>query len=265
MPTRLPLPKLSFRWQITLLGVVVIVLFIATLIASLAALQYTKSAVLNNEKRRLFEAASTLARNLTDQAKSESQAHKLSSVDFSLVSSPEVASEVSQATLQRIDGVGGGFYRSNGDLLLGYSPATGAAGRPLPAPNTAASEVKTAILKTARIAAQTLTPSEEVLSDGNDILLIEAVPIHNENSNWGSAWSIEQLQTLPGTNRLRAYVITAVLGVAALVCVILTLLVVRNLQAGVPVLPDELQEVFAADVRQLRRLQCFGCDLVDRP
>ena len=69
MSARLSLPRLSFRWQITLLGAVVAVLFVAVLIAALAALQYTKSAVLNNEKRRLFESASELARNYVEYRK----------------------------------------------------------------------------------------------------------------------------------------------------------------------------------------------------
>jgi signal transduction histidine kinase len=44
---------------------------------------------------------------------------------------------------------------------------------------------------------------------------------------------MESLPSIPGTNRLRAYVIAVLLGAAALFCVLLTLLVVRNLQSGV--------------------------------
>src|SRR5579864_277327 len=99
MSARLSLPRLSFRLQITLLGAVVVVLFVAVLIATLAALQYTQSAVLNNEKRRLSEAASELARNYLNNAKSVSQSRGLSSVDLSLVSSPESISEISQGAL----------------------------------------------------------------------------------------------------------------------------------------------------------------------
>ena len=73
MLTRLPLPRLSFRWQITLLGAVIVVLFIAVLIATLGALQYTKSAVLNNEKRHLFGAANDLARNYVDKARPQAK------------------------------------------------------------------------------------------------------------------------------------------------------------------------------------------------
>jgi signal transduction histidine kinase len=81
------------------------------------------------------------------------------------------------------------------------------------------------------------------LTGGNDIYLIEASPIGNEKANWGSAWTIERLQSLPGSNRFRAYLITVALGIAALLCVILTLLVVGNLQTGVRKIESSLQDL----------------------
>lgn len=226
-----------------MLGAVVVVLFVAVLIATLGALQYTKSAVLNNEKRRLFEAANELARNYVDRAKSASQDRRLPSVDLNLVSSPQATSEISQSTLQKKDGIGGGFYRSDGDLLLGFtSAASQESGQP-PFLGAADDDVQPAILDLARNAANSHLPSEKVLTRRNGIFLIEAAPIRNENSYWGSAWTIERLQSLPGSNRLRAYLITVVLGVAALMSVILTLLVVRNLQTGVRKIESSLQDL----------------------
>jgi signal transduction histidine kinase len=229
---RLPLPRLSFRWQITLLGAVVVVLFIGVLIATLAALQYTKSAVLNNEKRRLFEAASALARNYLDRARTVSQSRGLADVDVAAVSSPQETSKISQDTLQKLEGIGGGFYRSEGQMLLGYPPDAGGENRPL-LTLSEFQDVQPAVLETARNAADSRMPSEQVLTGAGGFFLIEAAPIANDRSIFGSAWAIERLPSLPGSNRLRAYLITVALGVAALVCVILTLLLVRNLQAGV--------------------------------
>jgi len=243
MPARLPLPKLSFRWQIILLGAVTVVLFIAVLIATLGALQYTKSAVLNSEKRRLLEAANDLARNFMDKAKAASQARGLSFVDLNSISSPQATSEISQGALQKVDGIGGGFYRSDGDLLLGYPPAASSGGEQLLVPGPPQDDMQPAILDTARTAANSHMPSERVLTGSNNIFLIEAAPIGNEKSIWGSAWTVERLQSLPGSNRFRAYLITVALGVAALVCVILTLLVVRNLQAGVRKIEGSLQDL----------------------
>jgi signal transduction histidine kinase len=245
MSSRLPAPRLSFRWQITLLGAVVVVLFVAVLIATLAALHYTKSAVLNSEKRRLFEAASEMARAYLNNAKSTSQANGSPSVDFSLVSAPEATSEISQSSLQKLEGVGGGFYRSEGELLLGYTPATGRGTENMPVlgEGGALEDVQPAILDAARNSANSHMPSEKVLTGGNNIFLIEAVPIGFEKSHWGSAWTIERLQSLPGSNRLRAYLITVALGIAALVCVLLTLWVVRNLQAGVRKIESSLQDL----------------------
>ena len=50
LPSRVPLARLSFRWQITLLGTLVCVLFLSVLFAAFATLRYTKSAVLGGEK-----------------------------------------------------------------------------------------------------------------------------------------------------------------------------------------------------------------------
>ncbi len=243
MATRFPLPKLSFRWQITLLGAMVVVLFVAVLIATLGALQYTKSAVLNSEKRRLSEAANELARNYMEESKSASQSRGLPFVDFDLMSSSQATTEISQSALQKVAGIGGGFYRSESDLLLGYPPAPSSGGEQLPAANPPRDEIQPAILDTARTAANSRMTSEKVLTGSNGIFLIEAAPIGNEKSNWGSAWTVERLQSLPGSNRFRAYLITVALGVAALVCVILTLLVVRNLQAGVLKIESSLQDL----------------------
>jgi len=243
VPTRLLLPRLSFRWQITLLGAVVAVLFVSILIATLAALQYTKSAVLNNEKRRLIEAANELVRNYLDHAKSASQARGLPSVDLDLMSSPQATSQISQGALQRLEGVGGGFYRSEGELLLGYTPAAPQRNRQLAVLDATRDDVQAAVLDAARNAARARAASERVLPEGNNIYLIEASPLVTEKSNWGSAWTIEMLQGLPGANRFRAYLITVGLGIAALVCVILTLLVVRNLQAGVMKIEGSLQNL----------------------
>ncbi len=243
MPSNLSLTKLSFRWQIILLGAVVVVLFVAVLIGTLGALQYTKSAVLNNEKRRLSEAANDLARDYMDRAKSASEGRGLSSVDLNLISSREATLEISQNALKQLDGIGGGFYQSDSQLLLGYSLAASNGGLQFTSPSATPEDVRTVILQIAQTASDTRMPAEKVLTGGNDIFLIEATPIGNEKSNWGSAWTIERMQSLPGSNRLRAYLITVALGMAALVCVILTLLVVRNLQTGVRKIESGLQDL----------------------
>jgi signal transduction histidine kinase len=240
---RLPLPRLSFRWQISLLGAMVAVLFIAVLIATLSALQYTKSAVLNNEKRHLFDAANDLARSYMDRAKSAGQARGSSSVDLNLFPSPQEASEISKSALQKMDGIGGGFYRADGDLVLGYTPAASRGSDQQSLPFAPPEDMRPAILEAARNAASSQAPAERVLTGGSDLFLIEAAPIAIGKSHWGSAWTVERLQSLPGSNRLRAYVIAVILGVAALLCVILTLLLVRNLQAGVRKIETSLEDL----------------------
>lgn len=51
LSSKVSLSRLSFRWQVTLLGTLVAVLSLAVLLAIVATLRYTKTAVLNNEKK----------------------------------------------------------------------------------------------------------------------------------------------------------------------------------------------------------------------
>ena len=89
------------------------------------------------------------------------------------------------------------------------------------------------MVQVARTAVLTGRPSEQVSGGIHNFTLIEAMPISVGQNYVGSAWAMESLPSIPGTNRFRAYVIAVLLGAAALFCVLLTLLVVRNLQNGV--------------------------------
>ena len=70
LPSTFSLSKMSFRWQVSLLGALVAILSVAVLLAIIATLRYTKSAVLSAEKKRLTESARNLAREYEDRADS---------------------------------------------------------------------------------------------------------------------------------------------------------------------------------------------------
>ena len=241
MPTRLP--KISFRWQIILLGTLVVVLFIAVLIGTLDALQYTKSAVLNTEKRRLLEAAQDLARNYMDEIKPTGDQPGSVDSESNQIASRKKIEDIAKNSLQKLGGIEGGFYRHDGELLLGYAPADIQDEEQWRLSTALRDEVQSSILETAKKASNTRITAEVNLSLGNEIFLIEAVPIGSGGSDVGSAWTMERMQGVPGSNRLRAYLVTVGLGVAALVCVILTLFVVGNLQAGVRKIESSLQNL----------------------
>ena len=228
MATRLP--KISFRWQIILLGTVVVVLFIAVLIGTLGALQYTKSAVLNTEKRRLLESAQDLARNYVDESKIRNDKHAAADLSSHEEASRQLIKDISTSSLQKLGGIEGGFYLVSGGVVLGYAPATIQDDDQSHVNTALHDEVQSSILETAKKASSTRITAEMTLTQGNEIFLIEAVPVGIVSSEAGSAWTMERMQGVPGSNRLRAYLVTVALGVAALVCVILTLLVVGNLQ-----------------------------------
>ncbi len=240
--SRLPLSKLSFRWQITLLGTLVLVLFLSVLFATFATLRYTRSAVLSGEKKQLIAITQNLAREYDDKAEFSRQNSEPPPLNNpAAASSREVLALLSRVVLQNIEGLRGGFYAKAGDTLLGESVSTAERSPEHSGNENSAGEERKVILEVAQSAVETHQTSEQVLSNAANTVLIEAVPIRDGYSIVGSAWTVKRLGVLPGANRFRAYLITVGLGIAALASVLLTLLVIRNLQGGVRKIESGLQ------------------------
>jgi signal transduction histidine kinase len=234
LPPRLPLSRLSFRRQITLLGTLVVVLFLSVLFATFATLRYTKSAVLSGEKSELLQYTQNLAREYEDKANFSRQNHEPAPlINSSAASSREVLALIARVVLQNAEGVTAGFYSTPADELLGDAipnhAISGESGMLAPASN----EEQHAILEAVRSAAAQNAYSGVVLSNDPGVILIEAVPIHEGAVSVGAAWCLKRLPVLPGANRFRAYLTTVASGLAALASALLTLLVIRNLQGGV--------------------------------
>lgn len=229
LPSRLPLSRLSFRWQIMFLGTIVFVLFLAVLFSTLATLRYTKSAVLSNEKKQLIQITQNLAREYEDKAEFSRQNDEPTPLNNPTASSREVLILLARVVLENSEGVSGGFYSKKEDTLVLYPDRPNSSGNI----DDVSGDDQRAILEISRNAVVSHQPSEEVLSKGQGIVLIEAVPIREGYSIVGSSWAIRQLANVPGSNRFRAYLTTASLGTAALASVLLTLLVISNLQRAV--------------------------------
>jgi signal transduction histidine kinase len=230
---RRSLSRLSFRWQITLLGVPIAVLLVAVLFAGLAASQYTRSAVLTDERKGLSEAAYELARGYMNRRQLAQGNREISPLRGpSAESSQQLLTTITHGVLQKMDGIEGGFYSTASDSLMGVSFSAGVTsgqsqGLDVPI------EEQSAILEVVRSVAAMHQPGGQVLTGFSNTILIEAVPIVDGEDYVGSAWTIKRFSILPGANRLRTYLIGVGLGIMALACVLLTLLVVRNLQHGV--------------------------------
>ena len=242
LPSKLSLSRLSFRWQVSLLGTLVVILSLAVLLAIVATLRYTKSAVLNAEKKRLAETSRNLAQEYEDRADSALRKNQETPLDNSNTgSSREVLALTSRLVLQNLEGIGGGYYFLPADKLVrsfypsGEVPAVGAENGDMPQPE------HQDVVEVARSAVTTRQISERVLVGPTGLFLISAMPIREGYSVIGSAWSVKRIVDLPGANRFRAYLITASLAVAALASVLLTLLVIRNLQGGVRKIENGLQ------------------------
>jgi signal transduction histidine kinase len=244
LPLKLPLSRISFRWQITLLGTLAAVLLLAILGAIMAALHYTKSAVMNDEKRRLREAAVELSREYLSKAQLAKENREPTPLEKPAVeSSRAVLTLLSRAVLQNVEGVEGGFYSAAVDGLIGDSLPAVQVQDDQPPQNESSATLYWTILNVARSAAASNKPAEQVLAGVNDIVIVEAIPIHDGTKIPSSAWAVRRLSGLPGSNRLRAYLTVVGLGTASLACVILTLLVVGNLQGGVRKIENGLENL----------------------
>ena len=231
LPSRLPLSRLSFRWQITLLGTLVCVLFIGVLGAIFGTLRYTKSAVLTAEKKHLIVAAQNLAGEYADKAEFSRKNHESPPLSNpSAASSLELFALLSRVVLENVEGTTGGFYSAGGDMLIGYPEGNREVAS---SADTSAGGEQAAVLQIAKRAAATNQPTDETLSIAPGVLLVAAAPIRDGHSVVGSAWTSKRLAGVPGANRFWAYLITTALACAALASVLLTLLVISNLQGGV--------------------------------
>jgi signal transduction histidine kinase len=228
---------MSFRWQVSLLGTLVVILFFAVLFAIVATLRYTKSAVASAEEKRLSASATNLAQEYEDRADAALRNKQPTPLDSpNAVTSQQVMSLVSRIVLQGQEGVGGGFYSSTADELVGNFYPGGVNQSAPPAEQRAVMEI-------ARTASSTRQSSSKVVVEEKGILLVSAVPIREGYSVVGSAWAAKQLTDLPGANRFHAYLITSGLAAAALASVLLTLLVIQNLQGGVRKIEYGLHEL----------------------
>jgi signal transduction histidine kinase len=238
-----PIPKLSFRRQILLLGALVVVLSISVLFAIAATLRYTKSAVLKQEKEHVAQIARDLAQEYQDRADLDRRKHLppvLGAPD--LPSSQDVLALLSSEVLQSEDAMGGGFYSASANSLQGSYLPNGQ--RILDNADFGGdSATGASVSAMARAAVSSSAPAEKVSFSGRGVLIMEAVPLRDGYSVIGSAWSMRHLADLPGANRFRAYLISAALGFAALASVLLTLLVINNLQGGVRKIESSLKSL----------------------
>lgn len=119
------LSRLSFRWQITLLGALVVVLFLAVLVAALTALRYTTSAVLNDEKRSLSATTRELVREYQERSVSgQENSNETPLANPSSGPSRELLTLLVRIVLQKTDaGVGGYYSSAKDDLAALHFPA----------------------------------------------------------------------------------------------------------------------------------------------
>ncbi len=203
----------------------VVVLFAGTFMTALNALRSTKSAILSEGKKGVAEMATRLAQSY--EVEMRTRAPK----DGTPGQLPaEVLARLSQGVLEEREGMVGGYYWVAGQRLASYAyPAN----EGVQEGEEASFAVKPAVLEVAQEAVRTGLPAERVFTGLADIIVLYAVPIQTGTKPTASAWAMMRLSGLPVSNRLRAYLEAFGLGLASLLSLVLTLVVVRNLQRGV--------------------------------
>lgn len=240
MFSRLPLRRISFRWQITLLGLIVLFLFAMVLSASFSAFHYSRSSVLKQERDGLREATDRLVKEYSEKeefAKQHNESAPLAGPETG--SSQVVLNLMARVVLQNYPGMEGGYYSSERENVEGYFPAGGQDF----AEGNGQDDVRTAVLQLANQAAISQRHISQVLTTDQSIVLLDASPVPSGPGFQASAWTLKQLPGLPGSNRFIAYLSFAGLSIVALASVMLTLLLVRNLQVGVQKVETALQNL----------------------
>jgi two-component system, NtrC family, sensor histidine kinase HydH len=227
-----------------LLGIIAVVLLFAVLIATFAALQYTRSAVLRNDQRQLAETTRSLVREYNKQAEVARQNHQPDLLEKSATGpSEDILAALGKGVLQNVEGVEGGFYASDRETLVGgFNPAGPGVIEKSVTDNLSA-DSRADVVQVAREAISSRGPSARILTRGQEIALIDALPLQDGPRYVGSAWTVMRLSSLPGANRFRTYLIAVGLGIAAFACVLLTLLVVSGLQSGVRKIEGGLKDL----------------------
>jgi signal transduction histidine kinase len=241
---RLALSRVSFRWQIIVLATVAFALFLAVLFSTLSALGYTRSAVLQDEESRLWTITRSLAQGYVRQAALTRNDGGAPALDApSAQSSQQAIALLSRAVLGGAENIRDGFYSPLNNALVGsFFPDTYSEGND-EANQNSISSTQIMVAGVARAAFLKQQPTQKVAATHNGVILIQAVPIRDNGTYVGSAWTVEELPELPGSNRFRAYLTLVGLGIAALSCVILTMLIVRNLQRGVKKIETGLENL----------------------
>jgi two-component system, NtrC family, sensor histidine kinase HydH len=250
--SRLPLRRISFRWQITLLGVIVLFLFAVVLSASFSAFHYSRSSVLKQERDGLREATGRLVSEYSEKEEFAKQHN-----DNAPLAGPETGSSqvvlnlMARVVLQNYPGMEGGYYSSERNKVEGYFPFSGQEFVET-AEGKGQDDLRTAVLQLANQAAVSQRHVSQVLTTDQSIVLLDAAPVPSGPGFQASAWTLKQLPGLPGSNRFIAYLSFAGLSIASLASVMLTLLLVRNLQVGVQKVETALQNLEANLDSQIR-------------
>jgi signal transduction histidine kinase len=263
------MPKIfwrSLRSRILLLVVLTFLFLAAAAISLFTFLRNRHTETLSLTEHHLVSVASNLARNYADH---RTAANSLLTVepgppppppppavppppprpqrDGPPHPRPDFLKEITEETLQREDGIEGGFYAARADALIGYAfpthegpgPEKGMPDRERPTiENLAREAVAANAVKTFRF------------EGPHDAILFVAVPIHEQSSGTqttgstdevtGAAWLMERLPGIEGGQNRQLLFGSVGFGVAALMTALLAVFVTTEIRSGVNIVLQRL-------------------------
>lgn len=241
--SEMPVLFQSLRWRLYTLGILVLLFLIGSAIAFVLLLRHTETETLSQTSSRLSVVGSTLSQDYISRAQFESSQQEQSPLENPRASSADdVLSLMTSVVLQRDVGTEGGFYSESGDMLLGYAfPTHEGPGIKKDMPQK---ELPT-ILDLARKAVKTQKAQSLIFRGQRDDVAFQATPIVLTGNAVGSVWLMKRLPALHTEQNFKTYAVFGCLGLAAAFCVLLALLIARNLSSGIADVEDRLLELEA--------------------
>ena len=157
-------------------------------------------------------------------------------------SKPDLLKQITDETLQREDGIEGGFYAARADALVGYAfPTHEGPGAEKDMPERERPTIEN--LAREAVAANTIRTFR--FEGPHDAVLFVAVPIHEQSSGTrdevtGAAWLMERLPGIEGGKSRQLLFGSIGFGMAALMTALLAVFVTTEIRSGVNIVLERL-------------------------
>src|SRR6202161_498638 len=261
------MPKIfwrSLRSRILLLVVLTFLFLSAAAISLFTFLRNRHAETLSLTEHHLVSVASNLARNYADHRTADNSLLTIEAAPPPPVAAPppppprpqregpprpkpDLLKQITEETLQREDGIEGGFYAARADALVGYAfPTHEGPGAEKGMPDRERPTIEN--LAREAVAANAIRTFR--FEGPHDAVLFVAVPIHEPSGGagtpgtgdevTGAVWLMERLPGIEGGQSRQLLFGSIGLGIAALITALLAVFVTTEIRSGVHIILERL-------------------------